>query len=215
MKRNTTFQSKRAQIRIGRLLALLDGRMLPASDLAAHLYCDQSLVTEYLRHLREEPNRRVRIAGYDVVNGTKRPLYGLGSKPDAPMTRKTNKERHAAVKSDPKRLERRREVCRESYWRRREKIPRQRDRRVYDPPLPDQVLGLLGKMPGYTTEQIAQRLDANQRAVQLVVQRLRREGKVQRAAASTMKAYQWEIPGRPMSAVPKVSRQTIFAALGI
>ena len=215
MKRNTTFQSKRAQRRIERLLELLVGQNLPACTLAEKLHCDQSMVTEYLRYLREEPNRRVRVAGHDVVNGTKRPLYGLGSEPDAPMTRKTNKERHAAVKSDPVRLERRREVCRESYWRRRAKTPRQRDRRVYDPPLPEQVLGLLGKMPGYTTEQIAQRLDANQRAVQLVVQRLRLEGKVRRAEASTTKAYQWETPERPMTPVPKVLRQTIFAALGI
>jgi predicted transcriptional regulator len=215
MIRNTTFQSKRAQIRIERLLALLAGQTLPASTIAEKLYCDQSMATEYLRHLRSEPNRRVRIAGYDVINGTKRPLYGLGSEPDAPMTRKTNVERHAAVRADPARLERRRELSRQSYSRRRAQIPRQRDRRVYDPPLPDQVLALLGKMPGYTTEQIAQRLDANQRAVQLVVQKLRREGKVRRAEASTMKAYQWETPGRPMAAVPKVPRQTIFAALGI
>jgi len=215
MKRNTTFQSKRAEIRIKRLLALLEGRTLPASDLAEKLHCDQSLVTEYLRHLREEPNRRVRIAGHDVVNGTKRPLYGIGGEPDEPMTRKTNQERYADVVADPKRLERRREICRETYARRRAKTPRQRDRRTYDPPLPDQVLGLLGKMPGYTTEQIAQRLDANERAVQLVVQRLRREGKVRRAEASTMKAYQWETPDRPMAAVPRVARQTIFAALGI
>ena len=215
MKRNPTYQSKRARIRIERLLGLLDGQTLSARDLAARLYCDQSLVTEYLRYLRQEPNRRVRIAGHDVVNGTKRPLYGLGSEPDEPMTRKTNQERHAAVRNDPKRLERRRELCRESYQRRRERPPRQRDRRVYDPPLPVQVLGLLERMPGYTTEQIAQRLEANQRAVQLVVQRLRREGKVLRAEASTMKAYQWEIPSRPMTAVPKVAPQSIFAALGI
>jgi hypothetical protein len=196
------------------MLELLKGQTLPASAIAKKLYCDQSLVTEYLRHLRAAP-RRVRIADYEVVNGTKRPLYGLGSEPDAPMTRKTNKERHAAVRADPKRLERRREVCREAYARRRAKTPRQRDRRTYDPPLPDQVLDLLGKMPGYTTEQIAQRLEANQRAVQLVVQRLRREGKVQRAEAGTMKAYQWETPNRPMTAVPKFAPQTIFAALGI
>jgi biotin operon repressor len=214
MKRNTTFQSKRAQIRIERLLALLAEGNMSSAALAGKLYCHQTLVAEYIRYLRREP-RRVRIADYEIINGTKIRLYGLGDAPDTPMRQMTNSERHARLKADPERLKRCRQRERQAYAHWRAQTPRQRDRRVYNPPLEDQVLGLLGKMPGYTTEQIAQRLDANQRAVQLVVQRLRREGKVRRAVASTMKMYQWEIPERPMAAVPKVAPQSIFAALGI
>jgi hypothetical protein len=92
---------------------------------------------------------------------------------------------------------------------------RQRDRRTYDPPLPQQVLALVEKMPGYTTEQIAYRLDANLRAVITAVRSLAKEGEIQRAKNSTMKAYQWEAPARPMARVPKVARQSIFGALGL
>jgi predicted transcriptional regulator len=220
MKRRSTFQSKRAQIRIRRLLALLKGaeKPLPSVTIAEKLHCDTSLVTEYIRHLKKEP-RLVRIADYDVVNGTKRALYALGAEADAPMTRQSNGERYALVKNDPARRQRRNELARKRAKEKRAALKpdqRQRDRRVYDPPLEQQIPSLLEKMPGYTTEQIAQRLNANERAVQRVVQRLRKAGTVQRAANSTMKAHQWELPHRPMAAVPRIRKpQGVFAALGL
>jgi hypothetical protein len=214
--RNCTFQSERAKRRIDRILAALDGQMLPASALAAKVYCDQSLVTEYLRYLRAEPDRRARIAGYDIINGTRRPLYGLGSEPDAPMTRQTNQERYARVQADPEKYERHLTKARERHQRIRAAVPaeqRQRDRRTYDPPLEIQIVDLLGRMPGCTNEQIADRLQANQRAVQRVTQRLRKSGEIQRAKATTMKTWQWEVPERPMTATPRVKPQPWFAAL--
>jgi DNA-binding MarR family transcriptional regulator len=216
--RRSTFQSKRAQIRIKRLLALLEDRTLSSSEIAKKLYCDQSLVTEYLRHLRTGPSRRARIADYEVVNGTKRALYGLGSEPDAPLTRQTNQERYAKVQADPVKYERHLTKARDLHRRKRATVPpeqRQRDRRIYEPPLPVQVVDLLKRMPGCTNEQIADRLQANERAVQRVTQRLSKTGAIQRAKASTMKKWQWETPDRPMAFVPRVARQTIFAALGI
>lgn len=215
MIRRTTFKSKRAQIRIERLLALLEGRMLPSVTIAELLHCDQSLATEYIRHLKAEP-RRVRVAGHETVNGVKRALYGLGDGPDEPMTRQTNQERYAKVQADPVKYERHLTKARDLHRRKRAAVPlerRQRDRRVYDPPLEVQVLELIKRMPGYTNEQIANRLPANERAVQRVTRRLKNAGAIQRAKASTMKTWQWEVPERPMTATPRVAPQPWFASL--
>lgn len=214
--RKSTFQSKRAQIRIKRLLALLEGQTLPASTIAEKLHCDRSLVTEYLRHLRAEPNRRARITGYDVVNGTRRPFYGLGIEPDAPMTRQTNQERYAKVQADPVKYELHLTKARDLHRIKRAAVPpelRQRDRRIYEPPLEVQIVDLLSRMPGCTNKQIASRLEANERAVQLVTRRLSKAGEIQRAKVSTMKKWQWEVPDRPMTPVPKVKAQSWFGAL--
>jgi hypothetical protein len=215
MIRRATFKSNRAQIRIARLLVLLEGCMLPSAALAELLHCDQSLATEYLRHLRAAP-RRVRVAGYETVNGVKRALYGLGDAPDEPMTRMTGRERYAKVQADPEKYELHLTKARDLHRRKRAAVPpeqRQRDRRIYDPPLEIQIVDLLNRMPGCTNEQIASRLDANQRAVQRVTQRLSKAGAIQRAKASTMKKWQWEVPDRPMTATPRVTPQPWFAAL--
>lgn len=215
MRHQSTFKTYRAQIRIERLLAHLEGRMLPASTLAELMHCDQSLVTEYLRYLRSEP-RRVRIAGSEIVNGVRRVLYGLGSEPDVPMPRMTNKERYARLQSDHEKYERHLAATRDLRRRKRAAVPpeqRQRDRRTYDPPLDVQIVDLLTRMPGCTTEQVANRLEANERAVQRAMQQLSKAGTIQRAKGSTMKKWQWELPDRPMTPTPRIKPQKWFSVL--
>lgn len=217
--RNVTFTSKRAQVRIERILKELRWGALSAADLAEKVHCDHSMVTAYLAHLMDEP-RRVRIESHEVINGCKRPLYGIGNGPDAPLTVQTNVEKWLKVKADPVKYAKSLESRKQSYRRRRALVPpeqRQRCRRVYDPPLPVQVEELLNKRAGYTVEQITTALDASEKSVMKAVRTLVKEGKVRRAVHSKNKAFQYETPNNPMPKpldIPK-TKQGIFAALGL
>jgi hypothetical protein len=217
VKRNVTFQSKRAQLRIIRLLELLADGMLPARTLAEKLHCDQSGVTEYLRYLGAEP-RRVRVAGYEVVNGTKRRLYGLGAEPDEPMTAKTNQERYAAVLADPVRLQRTRELSRARHRQRRDAVPlehRKRNRLRMDQSLEPRILSILAECPGYTVDQLAAKMSAGERSTRTAVEKLRAAGTIQRSANAKGKKHRYETPGKPMPAPLITKPQGAFAALGI
>lgn len=215
MKRNVTFQSARAQLRIARLLELLADGMLPARALAEKLHCDQSGVTEYLRHLGAEP-RRVRVAGYEVVNGTKRRLYGLGAEPDEPMTAKTNKERYAAVLADPVRLQRTRELSRARHRQRRDAVPleqRKRNRLRMDQALEPRILAILAECPGYTVDQLAAKMSVGERSTRTAVEKLRAAGSIQRSSNATGKKHRYEVPEKPLPAPVASKPQLWFAAL--
>lgn len=217
MKRNLNFKSQRAQRRINRILEVLkDGPML-ARTIADAVHCHRSMVTDYLTHLMDEP-RRVRIADYWIIGKRKAPCYGLGSDPNEESTPMTHAERWAAVKADPVRYAAALESRKRAHKKKREKMgPKLRDRRVYVPPLPEQVLSLLLEVPGYTTPQMAIKLDANERAVRTAVSQLKKGGKIRRAQNSTMKEYQWETLEKPMPAplAKTMKPQTIFSALGL
>lgn len=217
MRRNTTFQSKRAQIRIARILNLLEGQMLSSQALAENLHCHQSGVTDYIKHLKSTTPRQVRIADYEVVNGCKRALYALGSEPDAPMTTQTNQEKWAKVKAKPEVYAKSLESRRKSAARIRATKPKLRDRRNYDPPLPVQVNELVVKKAGYTIPEIAVMLDASERAVIRAVNQLREQGLVRRAKNGMSKKFRWESPANPLPKFVEqpIQKQGIFSALGL
>lgn len=217
MHRKVTFTSVRAQKRIARILQELAHGALPAAWLANKVHCDHSMVTDYLQHLMAEP-RRVRIVGHEVINGSKRPLYGLGNAPDAPNTVQKNNERWAKVKADPVKYSASLESRKEHHRRKRALVPmeeRIRDRRVYDPPLIEQVEMLVAERPGFTRLQIAEELDANERAVMRVLQQLMKEEKVRPCVHGNRKAHQYETMDKPLPPPPELPKrpQNPFSAL--
>ena len=220
-KRNVTFTSARAQIRIERILAALAGGPMSTTELSSAVHLDRSAITDYLAHLMKEP-RRVRIAEYRTVrgpkNGNRQPVYALGAEPDAPRERMSNVERWERVKADPQAYANSLASRREHHRRARAAVPpelRQRDRRVYDPPLEQQIPELLAQVPGYTTRQLAAKLDANLKSTITALGKLRKAGAVRRAETGTLKEYQWEVPARPLPAPIITKSQGIFAALGV
>lgn len=221
MIRNATFTSARAGLRIARIIEVLAQGPMTTIAIADAIHCDRSAVTEYLRHLMSQEPRQVRIADYETIsgecNGSKRPLYALGAEPDAPLTKQSNQEKWAKVRADPEKYEASLKSRRESARRTRAKKAEvhQRDRRVYDPPLPQQVAELVESMPGYTTPQIAEKLGANERAVIRVIAKLRTAGAIRRAEHWRTKEYRWETPINPMPAPVVAKQQGIFAALGL
>jgi hypothetical protein len=217
MHRNTTFTSARAQRRISRILQELAHGALPAVWLANKVHCDHSMITDYLQYLMAPP-RRVRIVGHEVVNGSKRPLYGLGSDADVPNTVQTNQEKWEKVKSDPVKYSASLESRKEHHRRKRALVPmeeRKRDRRVYNPPLIEQVEMLVSERPGFTRLQIAEQLDANERAVMLVLQKLMKAEKVRPCIYGNRKAHQYETVDRPLPPPPEIPKvaQNPFSAL--
>lgn len=216
-----TFTSVRALTRIQRILDLLKGGPMTTREVGEALYMDQTMASAYLRFLMFAP-RRVYICGYRIVGKRSAPMFALGDLPNARPTRQTNKERWAKVKADPVKYAKSLESRRNVHRRKREQIPleqRQRDRRVYDPPLHVQVIDLLGQFPGYTGKQMAARLDANARSIRSVLSELRREGKIQRSPHGTGKEYAWELPHKPLPAPLSrtlgIKPQSWAAALGV
>jgi len=219
MHRNIKFTSVRAQRRIARILQELANGPLPALWLAHKVHCDHSMVTDYLQHLMAEP-RQVRVVGYEVVNGCKRPLYGLGVDPDEPNKVQDNTERWQKVKADPVKYSASLESRREHHRRKRALVPmeeRKRDRRVYDPPLIEQVETLVAERPGFTRLQIADELDANERAVMRVLQQLMKAEKIRPCAHGNRKAHQYETADKPLPPPPAFPKQpqNPFSALFI
>lgn len=211
-----TFKSKRAQLRIERILEVLQAGPLSSADLALAVHCDRSAIYDYLAHLMAEP-RRVRIfdhpAATDAKIAARVPRYALGSEPDAELVPLTPADYRASVKNDPQRLARRQQTDRDRMRRKRAAVPieeRVRDRRVYDPPLEEQIHALLNTSPGYDRPKITARLGANERAVQRALRALVASGRVRRAEHGTGKTWKWETPENPVPAplaagLPKMS----------
>lgn len=212
------FTSTRGQMRVARVLKSLEAGPLRSAEIAKLVFCDVSLVLAVIKHLKAEP-QRVFIFDYPVIDGQKVPLYALGSEPDAVRTRRTKQEHYAIRRADPEKHAKTLAQDRARRRAARAALPaseKLRDRRVYDPPLDQQILTLL-EVPGYTMSQMAAKLDANPRSIQTAIRKLRKEGKAQRAANGTKKEWQWELCTRPLPA-PIVSvrkPQGIFAALGL
>lgn len=222
--RNLTFASARALRKIERILTALKDGMLSAGDLAAKLHADHSGVTDYLAHLMREP-RRVRIAGYSIVRhpnggGSRQPLYGLGSEPDAPSAPATNAERWQRVKADPARLEQATRRNRERNRRLRDAVPpeqRQRRRLCKDEALEPRILELLNEAPGYSQAQFAARFQVSERSVRTAICKLRATGAIRRAANATSKEHRYETPDNPLPRPLAAGQHKHgpFAALGI
>lgn len=212
------FKSTRGQKRVERVLKALEAGPLRATTIAERVYCDPSFVRAVIRHLKAEP-RRVYIYEYNVIDGQKVPFYALGDKPDAPRTRRTSQENYAARWADEEKYKAYREAERDRRRAIREALPaceNIRDRRIYNPPLDQQIMALL-EVPGYTMSEMAKRLDANLRSIQTAMRKLRLAGKAQRATNGTKKEWQWELRTKPLPApVVKILKpQGIFAALGL
>ena len=217
MKDRLTFRSKRAQLRIARLLELLADGMLPARTLSEKMHCDHSMVTQYLGHLGAEP-RRVRVAGHDVINGTKRPLYGLGSEPDEAVTTKTKSERYAEILADPVRLQHVRERSMERHRMKRDAVPieqRKRNRLRKDQALEPRILQILSESPGYSVDKLAAKMGVGERSTRTAIEKLRAAGHVQRATGARSKKHLFETPEKPLAPPVVTKPQGIFAALGI
>lgn len=216
-----TFNSERAHIRIQRILDLLNGGPMSTREVGETLHMDQTMASAYLRFLMFAP-RRVYICGYRIVGKRSAPLYALGDLPNAKPTRQTNKERWARVKADPVKYAKSLESRRNVHRRKREQIPielRARDRRVFDPPLCQQIVALLEEVPGYTCSQIAAKMDISLHTVRTSIDKLRRDGKIQRVTHGSGKEYQWEVPHKPLPAPLSktlgIKPQSWAAALGV
>lgn len=216
--RKVTFQSERAQLRIARLIEILRGRKLSCTQILAELHCDRSLATEYLRHLRHDKPRRVRIAGYAIIDGSRIPMYQLGNRPDAPLTCKTNEERYARVKADPALYAAHIENARARHRAIRDAVPiekRQRNRLTKDEALEPRILALLAKHPGYSLVQMATLMDVGERSTRTALKKLKDSGQVQRADNASSKEWRYELPDNPLQAPMRIKPQGIFAALGL
>lgn len=215
--RLATFNTKRSLLRIERILKIMEGRQMSAKQITAALFCDQSLTTEYLRHLRSEP-RRVRICKYDVIEGCRVPLYELGTEPDAPMTRKSGAQKHAEMKADPVRYARYLERERKNRKAKRDAVPvekRQRKRLCLHERLEPRILKILAECPGYTTPQLAEKMKVGERSTRTAVDKLKKSGQIQRAVNAHTKMYCYELPTKPVPPRVAPRPQSIFAALGL
>lgn len=219
MPRNVTFQSERARLRIERLLAILQGRVLSCQEICAELFCDASLTTEYLRHLRAEP-RRVRIARVDIVDGCRVPMYEIGTAPDAGLKRMTNQERNAKMKADPVRYARYIERERKKRKAYRAALPAEQRQRVRlfkdEDPVP-RIVALLSERPGYDLLQIADKLNVGERSIRTAIRKLRLSGEVRLCEHATGKKHRYELPSNPLPAPLAYGqpKHSIFAALGL
>lgn len=105
-----TFDSANSIYTIERILAALKTPKTYA-QLMAELFITQRSLCRYLSHLRANPNRRVFVKKYLLINHRHSPVFALGSKPDAIMPKQSSKERNALrqakVKADPDLSERR------------------------------------------------------------------------------------------------------------
>jgi hypothetical protein len=212
------FTSKRAKIQMRRIQrALAGGEWLSSDQLGARICLDPSMVVRYLAHMRQAP-RSVFIADWPLVGQVRTPVYALGDSDDAPRRRKTNKEKWDEVRSDPARyagiLEHR---AKAKVTRiRPAKTDIKRDRRHYDPPLPQQVSDFVAEHPGYTTAMIVGALGANERAVKYALTMLRADADIA-ISGKVGAAPRWEsLRKPPVKHAPTVTRpQDIFAALGL
>lgn len=109
---NHTFDSSNTRHNIKRMLAaLVEPRIY--EQLAAMLHMSDRSVRFYVKHLRQKPDRRVRVRAYLPIPNGYVAQIALGSLPDAPKPpKKGDKERNAAyrakVKATPELRERQR-----------------------------------------------------------------------------------------------------------
>ena len=103
-KGRNTFNSSNTRYNVERFLAAL---VTPKTQLQlqAEVHLSARSIRHYLTHLRAEPNRRVYLKRYLLINGRYEAFFALGNKPDAVKPRQTPAEKaakwKAKVKSDP------------------------------------------------------------------------------------------------------------------
>lgn len=211
-----TFKTERSLIRIKRITEILRGRKLSSREISAELHCDVSMTTEYLRHMRHDKPRRVRICGY--VNNSKTPLYQLGNKADEPMTPKTKKQKYEEIKADPARYNRILARGRARNKALRDAVPvekRQRIRLRKEDDAENRIVELLDKNPGCSLAMIAAKLEIRERSVLTLLRKLKTSGLVQRVPNTLSRVWLYQLPSRPVPEPLRIRPQGIFAALGL
>lgn len=85
MPRGPDYQKERSERQQQRILELLAIRPMSAYDLSDRLHLARTNVHKHLNALMEKPNRRVRVATFELKVGRPRYVYALGNKPDLKM----------------------------------------------------------------------------------------------------------------------------------
>lgn len=109
---NSTFDSSNTRYNIARILAgLKTGKTY--AQLSAELYMSTRSLSRYMAHLMAEPNRRVFIRKYVLIDAHHCPVFAIGSRPNAPKPgkqdeRERNAKYRAKVRSCPEMMVHRR-----------------------------------------------------------------------------------------------------------
>lgn len=197
-RHDMTFDTRAARERIKRMVALLRKEPMTAQQIADALHCHKATANLYLQHLRTNP-RRVRVSAYTLIGNKYIPVYAIGKEPDARRQKMTHREKWAKLKSRPEQYEKTMVRRRAYHHAKRDELglPR-RPMKKYPKPLVKMILELLEQSPGYTVSKMAARFGTGKKAVGIALTRLHKAGKIQRAKASTLKEFEWELPHKPM-----------------
>lgn len=85
MPRGPDYQKERSERQRQRILELLSIRPMSTYDLSDRLHLARTNVHKHLNALMEKPNRRVRVATFELKQGRPRYVYALGDRPDLTM----------------------------------------------------------------------------------------------------------------------------------